>query len=289
MKMENMLELKGVSKDYVGFSLKDINLTIPKGCVMGLVGENGAGKTTIMKIILNEINKKTGSIKIMGLDHIQKEKEIKEQLGVVWDDSFLSEYLTPIAVGKIMKNFYKNWDEKLYEQYLQTFQLPKNKMIKEFSSGMKMKLKIITAMSHHPQLLLLDEPTSGLDPVVRYEILDIFREFITDEQKAILISTHITSDLEHLADYITFVKNGQIILSKEKDILLEQYGIYRCTKEEFEKIENQDYVYYKKNKYEYDVLVEDKQIFQRKYQVEALDKPTIEEMMIICSKGEVKK
>ncbi|MFR0822061.1 MAG: ABC transporter ATP-binding protein [Clostridia bacterium] len=287
--MENMLELKGVSKDYVGFSLKDINLTIPKGCVMGLVGENGAGKTTIMKIILNEINKKTGSIKIMGLDHIQKEKEIKEQLGVVWDDSFLSEYLTPIAVGKIMKNFYKNWDEKLYEQYLQTFQLPKNKMIKEFSSGMKMKLKIITAMSHHPQLLLLDEPTSGLDPVVRYEILDIFREFITDEQKAILISTHITSDLEHLADYITFVKNGQIILSKEKDILLEQYGIYRCTKEEFEKIENQDYVYYKKNKYEYDVLVEDKQIFQRKYQVEALDKPTIEEMMIICSKGEVKK
>ena len=289
MKMENMLELKGVSKDYVGFSLKDINLTIPKGCVMGLVGENGAGKTTIMKIILNEINKKTGSIKIMGLDHIQKEKEIKEQLGVVWDDSFLSEYLTPIVVGKIMKNFYKNWDEKLYEQYLQTFQLPKNKMIKEFSSGMKMKLKIITAMSHHPQLLLLDEPTSGLDPVVRYEILDIFREFITDEQKAILISTHITSDLEHLADYITFVKNGQIILSKEKDILLEQYGIYRCTKEEFEKIENQDYVYYKKNKYEYDVLVEDKQIFQRKYQVEALDKPTIEEMMIICSKGEVKK
>lgn len=287
--MENMLELKGVSKDYIGFSLKDINLTIPKGCVMGLVGENGAGKTTIMKIILNEINKKTGSIKIMGLDHIQKEKEIKEQLGVVWDDSFLSEYLTPIAVGKIMKNFYKNWDEKLYEQYLQTFQLPKNKMIKEFSSGMKMKLKIITAMSHHPQLLLLDEPTSGLDPVVRYEILDIFREFITDEQKAILISTHITSDLEHLADYITFVKNGQIILSKEKDILLEQYGIYRCTKEEFEKIENQDYVYYKKNKYEYDVLVEDKQIFQRKYQVEALDKPTIEEMMIICSKGEVKK
>lgn len=287
--MENMLELKGVSKDYVGFSLKDINLTIPKGCVMGLVGENGAGKTTIMKIILNEINKKTGSIKIMGLDHIQKEKEIKEQLGVVWDDSFLSEYLTPIAVGKIMKNFYKNWDEKLYEQYLQTFQLPKNKMIKEFSSGMKMKLKIITAMSHHPQLLLLDEPTSGLDPVVRYEILDIFREFITDEQKAILISTHITSDLEHLADYITFVKNGQIILSKEKDILLEQYGIYRCAKEEFEKIENQDYVYYKKNKYEYDVLVEDKQIFQRKYQVEALDKPTIEEMMIICSKGEVKK
>lgn len=287
--MENMLELKGVSKDYVGFSLKDINLTIPKGCVMGLVGENGAGKTTIMKIILNEINKKTGSIKIMGLDHIQKEKEIKEQLGVVWDDSFLSEYLTPIAVGKIMKKFYKNWDEKLYEQYLQTFQLPKNKMIKEFSSGMKMKLKIITAMSHHPQLLLLDEPTSGLDPVVRYEILDIFREFITDEQKAILMSTHITSDLEHLADYITFVKNGQIILSKEKDILLEQYGIYRCTKEEFEKIENQDYVYYKKNKYEYDVLVEDKQIFQRKYQVEALDKPTIEEMMIICSKGEVKK
>lgn len=285
--MENMLELEDVSKDYVGFSLKNINLTIPKGCVMGLVGENGAGKTTIMKIILNEISKKTGSIKIMGLDHIQQEKEIKEQIGVVWDDSFLSEYLTPIAVGKIMKNFYKKWDQKLYEQYLQTFQLPKNKIIKEFSSGMKMKLKIITAMSHHPQLLLLDEPTSGLDPVVRYEILDIFREFITDEQKAILMSTHITSDLEHLADYITFVKDGKIILSKEKDTLLEEYGIYRCTKEEFEKIAKQDYMYYQKNKYEYDVLVEDKHAFQRKYQVTTLDKPTIEEIMIICSKGEL--
>ncbi len=287
MKMENMLELEDVSKDYVGFSLKNINLTIPKGCVMGLVGENGAGKTTIMKIILNEISKKTGSIKIMGLDHIQQEKEIKEQIGVVWDDSFLSEYLTPIAVGKIMKNFYKKWDQKLYEQYLQTFQLPKNKIIKEFSSGMKMKLKIITAMSHHPQLLLLDEPTSGLDPVVRYEILDIFREFITDEQKAILMSTHITSDLEHLADYITFVRKGEIILSTERDILLEQYGIYRCTKEDFEKIERKDYMCYKKNKYEYDVLVEDKQAFQRKYQVTTLDKPTVEEIMIICSKGEL--
>ncbi|MFR2534431.1 MAG: ABC transporter ATP-binding protein [Clostridia bacterium] len=284
--MENMLQLKQVSKDYEGFSLKNINLTIPKGSVMGLVGENGAGKTTIMKIILNEISKKTGTIKVMGLDHIQDERKIKEKIGVVWDDSFLSEYLNPLAVGKIMKNFYKKWDEKVYEQYLDKFQLPKNKMIKEFSSGMKMKLKIITAISHKPQLLLLDEPTSGLDPVIRYEILDIFREFITDEQKAILMSTHITSDLEHLADYITFVRKGEIVLSEERDILLEQYGIFKCTKEQFEKIETKDYVNYKKNKYDYEVLVEDKYAFQKKYQEQSLDKPTIEDIMIICSKGE---
>ena len=284
--MENMLQLKQVSKDYEGFSLKNINLTIPKGCVMGLVGENGAGKTTIMKIILNEISKKTGTIKVMGLDHIQDERKIKEEMGVVWDDSFLSEYLNPLAVGKIMKNFYKKWDEKVYEQYLDKFQLPKDKMIKEFSSGMKMKLKIITAISHKPQLLLLDEPTSGLDPVIRYEILDIFREFITDEQKAILMSTHITSDLEHLADYITFVGKGEIILSEERDILLEQYGIFKCTKEQFEKIETKDYVNYKKNKYDYEVLVENKYAFQKKYQEQSLDKPTIEDIMIICSKGE---
>lgn len=284
--MENMLQLKQVSKDYEGFSLKNINLTIPKGSVMGLVGENGAGKTTIMKIILNEISKKTGTIKVMGLDHIQDERKIKEEIGVVWDDSFLSEYLNPLAVGKIMKNFYKKWDEKVYEQYLDKFQLPKNKMIKEFSSGMKMKLKIITAISHKPQLLLLDEPTSGLDPVIRYEILDIFREFITDEQKAILMSTHITSDLEHLADYITFVRKGEIVLSEERDILLEQYGIFKCTKEQFEKIETKDYVNYKKNKYDYEVLVEDKYAFQKKYQEQSLDKPTIEDIMIICSKGE---
>ena len=284
--MENMLQLKQVSKDYEGFSLKNINLIIPKGSVMGLVGENGAGKTTIMKIILNEISKKTGTIKVMGLDHIQDERKIKEEIGVVWDDSFLSEYLNPLAVGKIMKNFYKKWDEKVYEQYLDKFQLPKNKMIKEFSSGMKMKLKIITAISHKPQLLLLDEPTSGLDPVIRYEILDIFREFITDEQKAILMSTHITSDLEHLADYITFVRKGEIVLSEERDILLEQYGIFKCTKEQFEKIETKDYVNYKKNKYDYEVLVEDKYAFQKKYQEQSLDKPTIEDIMIICSKGE---
>ena len=282
--MENILEIKNLSKKYDSFELKNINIELPKGTIMGFIGENGAGKTTTIKSILNIINKDSGQIKIFGLDN--KETKIKEDIGVVLDDSFLSEYLNPLDINKIMKNIYKNWDEKLYFKYIEDFKLSKEKISKEYSSVMKMKLKIAVALSHHPKLLILDEPTLGLDPIARNEILDIFQEFIQNENKGIFVSSHITSDLEHIADYITFINNGEIIFSKTKDELLESYGIARCSKEQFDKIKKEDYIKYKKNKYEYDVLIENKYEFRKNYNISVIDKTSLEDIMLIYIKGE---
>ena len=218
--MKNSIEVKNVSKKYKDFELKNISFNVPEGCIVGLIGENGAGKTTTIKSILNIINV-TGEIKVLGKNNKQNEKEIKEEIGVVLDDSFLSEYLNAKNINSIMKDFYSTWDEKIYIEYLKKFNLPMDKLIKDFSSGMKMKLKIITAISHKPKLLILDEPTSGLDPIVRNEILDIFRKFIKeDEKRSILISTHITTDLEHISDYIVFIENGRILFDLPTSSLL---------------------------------------------------------------------
>ena len=284
--MENILEIKNLSKKYNGFELKNVNIELPKGMIMGFIGENGAGKTTTIKSILNVINRDSGEIKIFGLDNKENERKIKEDIGVVLDDSFLSEYLNPSDLNKIMKNIYKNWDEKLYFKYIEDFKLPKEKMSKEYSSGMKMKLKIAVALAHHPKLLILDEPTSGLDPVARNEILDIFQEFIQDEEHGIFVSSHITSDLEHIADYITFINNGEIIFTKTRDELLENYGIVKCSEEQFKKIDKKDYIKYKKNRYEYDVLIENKYEFKKNYDICVIDKPSLEDIMLIYIKGE---
>ena len=284
--MENILEIKNLSKKYKGFELKNVNIKLPKGMIMGFIGENGAGKTTTIKSILNIINRDSGEIKIFGLDNKENERKIKEDIGVVLDDSFLSEYLNPSDINKIMKNIYKDWDEKLYFKYIEDFKLPKEKISKEYSSGMKMKLKIAVALAHHPKLLILDEPTSGLDPVARNEILDIFQEFIQDEDHGIFVSSHITSDLEHIADYITFINNGEIIFTKTRDELLENYGIVKCSEEQFKKIDKKDYIKYKKNRYEYDVLIEDKYEFKKKYDISVIDKPSLEYIMLIYIKGE---
>ena len=234
--MEQILEVKKLCKKYDDFELKNIDLALPKGSIMGLIGENGAGKSTTIKSILNTIHFDSGEISIFGEDSKTAKREIKEDIGVVLDDSFLSEYLTPKDINVIMKNMYKKWDEKLYFKYLEDFKLPSNKRSKEFSSGMKMKLKIATALSHKPRLLILDEPTSGLDPVARNEILDIFQDFVQDEENSILVSSHITSDLERITDYITFINNGEIAFTKTRDEVMDSYGIVRCSKEEFEKI-----------------------------------------------------
>lgn len=284
--MENILEIKNLSKKYDGFELKNVNIELPKGMIMGFIGENGAGKTTTIKAILNIINRDSGEIKIFGLDNKENERKIKEDIGVVLDDSFLSEYLNPSDINKIMKNIYKNWDEKLYFKYVEDFKLPKEKISKEYSSGMKMKLKIAVALAHHPKLLILDEPTSGLDPVARNEILDIFQEFIQDENKGIFVSSHITSDLEHIADFITFINNGEIIFTKTRDELLENYGIVKCSEEQFKKIDKKDYIKYKKNRYEYDVLIENKYEFKKNYDISVIDKPSLEDIMLIYIKGE---
>lgn len=284
--MKNVIEIKNLCKSYNGFELKNINLDVPKGMIMGLIGENGAGKTTTIKSILNVINSYSGEIKVFGKDSKIYEKQIKEEIGVVLDDSFLSEFLNPYDINKIMKKIYKNWDEKLYFKYIEDFKLPKDKNSKDYSSGMKMKLKIATALSHNPKLLILDEPTAGLDPIARNEILDIFQEFIQDEEHSIVVSSHITSDLEHIADYITFINNGEIVLTKTRDELIEKYGIVKCSKEEFDKLDKKDYIKCRKNRYEYDVLVENKEEFKRKYDIQIVDKPSIEDIMVIYVKGE---
>ena len=283
---ENILEVKNLNKEYNSFKLKDINLSLPKGMIMGLIGENGAGKTTTIKSILNLTSIDSGEINIFGMDMKEEAKKIKEDIGVVLDDSFLSEHLTPKDINQIMKNIYSNWDEDLFLEYLKDFKLPLKQESKDFSSGMKVKLKIAIAISHYPKLLILDEPTSGLDPVARSEILDIFQDFIQDGESSILVSSHITSDLEHIADYITFINDGKILLSKTRDELLEQYGIVRCSKEDFEKIDENDYEKYKINKYEYDVLVSNKKEFKRKYDFKVIDKPTLDDIMLIYIKGE---
>ena len=282
----NNIEIKDLSKKYAGFLLDKISFNVPSGAIVGLIGENGAGKTTTIKSILNIINSE-GTVKILGKDSKAHEKEIKKDLGVVLDDSFLSAYLTPKHINSVMKDFYQTWDENKYNDLLKQFGLPTDKLVKDFSSGMKMKLKIATAISHNPKLLILDEPTSGLDPVVRSEILDIFRKYIEeDESRSILLSTHITTDLEHISDYIVFIDKGKMVLNVPTLELLEDYGVVKCSEEEFSKINEKDYVSYKKGKYQYEVLINDKNVFKKKYGITSIDKPSIDDIMLFYIKGE---
>ena len=284
--MKNNIELQNVSKKYKDFELKNISFNVPEGCIVGLIGENGAGKTTTIKSILNITNAE-GIVKIFGKKLKENEKKIKEEIGVVLDDSFLSEYLNSKQISSIMKEIYINWDENKYMKLLKQFSLPTDKMIKNFSSGMKMKLKIATAISHNPKILILDEPTSGLDPVVRNEILDIFRKYIEeDETRSILLSTHITTDLEHISDYIVFIEKGKIVFNLPTDELLDNYGIVKCSKEDFLKVDKTEYIKYKKEKYQYELLTNNKEAIKKKYNITTIDKPSIEDIMLFYIKGE---
>ena len=282
----NNIEVKDLSKKYAGFLLDKICFNVPSGAIVGLIGENGAGKTTTIKAILNLI-KSDGSVKILGRDNKKYEKEIKKDLGVVLDDSFISTYLTPRQVNSVMKEFYSSWDEDKYNSLLKQFELPADKLVKDFSSGMMMKLKIVTAMAHSPKVLILDEPTSGLDPVVRSEILDVFRKYIEeDETRSILLSTHITTDLEHISDYIVCIDKGKVVLDIPTEEVLEDYGVVKCTKEQFAKIDKKDYISCKKEKYQYEVLIGNKAAFRKKYNIATIDKPSIDDVMLFYVKGE---
>lgn len=224
----NALELKNVCKSWPGFTLDHLNLTLPSGCIMGLIGENGAGKSTTMKLILNMLRLDEGSITILGRDHKKDQELTREDVGVVLDEVGISECLTAPQVNRIMACAFKNWDSKVFFDFLKRFSIPENKKFKDFSRGMKMKLGIAVALSHHPKLLLLDEASSGLDPVVRDDILDIFNEFTREEDHSILISSHIVSDLEKICDYVAFLHHGKLLLCEEKDLLREEYGILHC-------------------------------------------------------------
>lgn len=234
----NALELKGLRKDYKDFTLDGLNLTLPAGTILGLVGENGAGKTTTIKLILDMIARDGGTVTLYGKDNREVFPLGKEDIGVVLDEVGFSACLNVKEVGKIMRGMFRNWDQSAYEDLLRRFELPEKKKFKDFSLGMKKKLAIAVALSHHARLLILDEPTSGLDPVVRDEVVDIFSEFTRDENHAVLISSHIVSDLEKLCDYIAFLHKGRLLLCEEKDKLQEEYGILRCSPDDFARLDH---------------------------------------------------
>ena len=233
----NAIELNGLTKYYKDFTLDGVTLTLPCGCIMGLIGENGAGKSTTIKLLLGMIRSDGGTIRLLGKDQSEALPIALEEIGVVLDEPGIAGCLTPKQVGEVMSGIYRNWDPAAYAGYLRQLSLPEGKKYKEFSRGMKMKLGIAVALSHHPKLLVLDEATSGLDPVVRDEVLDIFSEFTRDAEHAVLISSHIVSDLEKICDYIAFLHKGKLMLCEEKDRLLEQYAIVRCSAEELANID----------------------------------------------------
>ncbi len=286
--MKNAIEINNLTKDYGSFRLDNLSLAVPGGSILGLIGENGAGKSTTIKCILNLIHRDSGEIKIFGRDNIKDERLVKEDIGVVLDESLFHDTLKTGAVGKILSKVYKNWDSALFVSYLQKFNLPANKLIKEFSRGMKMKLSIAAALSHHPKLLILDEATGGLDPVVRDEILDEFLSFIQDEEHSILISSHITSDLEKIADYVAYLHKGKIVVSGAKDELLEHYGRLVCGRADLDAVDGAFLVGVRKSQFGCEALVQNKSEFRRRYPELTVDPVSLEEIMVLTVKGEEK-
>jgi len=235
--MGNALEIRDLCKNYKDFSLDHINLTLPNGCIMGLVGENGAGKSTTVRLILDMISRDGGSVRILGKDNKENGNLIREEVGVVPDEVGIPGCLTARQTGKIMAGTYRNWNKEVYEGYLDKLDIPKDKAFGKFSKGTRMKLGIAIALSHAPKLLILDEATSGLDPVVRDEIIEMFGEFTRQEDHAVLISSHIISDLEKICDYMAFLHQGRLLMCEEKDRLKERYGILRCSAEQLAKLD----------------------------------------------------
>ncbi|HNZ82962.1 MAG TPA: ABC transporter ATP-binding protein [Sedimentibacter sp.] len=281
--MEYALRLENVTKEYKNFKLDHINIALPKGCIMGFIGENGAGKTTAIKLILDLINRDDGKITILGKDNRTEMNAIKENIGVVLDESSFPENLNAAEINHILKKIYKTWDENKFFSFLDKFSISHNKSVKDYSRGMKMKLSIAVSLSHDSKILILDEATSGLDPIIREEILDTFLEFIQDESNSIFVSSHIISDLEKICDYITFIHKGKIIFSEAKDDLLYDYGILKCSVEEFENIDKSIVKGMRKNKFGIEALILKNEI-SGNYIV---DKASIEDIMIFIIKEQV--
>lgn len=278
----NALELRNVSKKFYGFTLDKLNLTLPSGCIMGLIGENGAGKSTTIKLILDLIRKDSGSITILGRDNGENIRLTKEEVGVVMDEVGLPECLTTRQVGKVMKHTFRNWDGDEYERLLRKFSLPEKKSFKTFSRGMKMKLGIAIALSHGSKLLLLDEATSGLDPVVRDEVVELLSDFTRDENHSILISSHIVSDLEKLCDYVAFLHKGKLLLCEEKDRLLAEYGILHCTQEQLRELDPHAVRHKKETPYGVEAMVEREAVPAHLH----VSPISIEELFVFMVKGE---
>ena len=280
------LKLQEVSKRFQNsnFELSNISFEVPCGRIVGLVGENGAGKTTLLRCVLQDLRPDSGKIEVFGKTYTQNEIEIKNSIGVVYNECGFDDGLTPMQIAHIMRNIYAAWKQEKFAQYLSKFHILPYKKVAELSEGMKKKLALAAAMSHAPKLLLLDEITSGLDPIAREEVLDIFLEFIQDEEHAILFSSHITADLDKIADYIVLIGNGRIILKEIKDYLLYQYGIMRCTRGQFKRVNENDILASRTKEHQIEILVKDRARCKMQYPEIVIDAPGIEEVLMLMAR-----
>jgi ABC-2 type transport system ATP-binding protein len=284
--MENILDIKNLNKSYKDFSLKNVSFSLRPGYIMGFIGPNGAGKSTTIKLIMNLIRKDSGTINVFGKDNIKYEKEIKSKIGFVYDENYYYEDLTITEMKNMLAPFYKSWDNNAYEKYVKAFALPSNKKIKELSKGMKMKFSLAIALSHKAELIIMDEPTAGLDPVFRSELLDILYEIIQDENVSILFSTHITNDLEKIADYITFINGGQIVFSETKDKVLEEYAVVKGKNELLDADTRREFVAVRESSFGFEALTNKAASIRRLFKQNAIiEKATLEDIMVHTIRG----
>lgn len=283
--MDYALEMGGISKHYTGFTLDNVTLRVPRGIIMGLIGENGAGKTTTLKALMGLIRPDSGDITLLGEREAPAMQHVKARVGVVLDEGFFPELFRPKDIGRTCQGIYPNWRPDTFARWLDQMRLPVDKKVKEFSKGMKMKLAIAVALSHEAELLILDEATSGLDPVARSEILDLFLEFIQDECHAVLFSTHITTDLERVADEITFLHEGRVILQESKDDILEHFGVLKCGQAEFAALDRGEYAGCRTNAYGTEVLLRDRAAYHRHHPEAVIDRATLDDIMLYTIKG----
>jgi ABC-2 type transport system ATP-binding protein len=280
---ENSILVKDLCKKFSGFALDHVSFRVPKGRIVGFIGENGAGKSTTINLILNELKKDSGEISVMGLDAF--DTSVREQIGVVFDTCNFPEVFTADNVAKVLSGVYRSWDNGLFRQYLERFKLPGSQQISSMSKGMKMKLSIACALSHKPKLLILDEATTGLDPVVRDEILDLFLEFIQDEDHAVFFSSHITSDIQKIADHVVLIHQGRIVFEELKDDLIWRYGIAKCGRQTARAMQPEDYLIHRTTNVCEEFLVRDREAVRRKYKDMIVDSAGLEDIMLFYIKG----
>ena len=286
--MNSAIEVRGLCKHYRDFSLRDVSFTVPGGSIMGFIGENGAGKTTTIKSILGLLHTDGGSISVLGRDPVTDRRAIGQDIGVVLDGSFFYEGMRAKDISAVMSRLHGRWDKETFASYCERFALPMEKPFKEFSKGMRAKLALTTALAHHPKLLVLDEATSGLDPVVRSEMLDLFLEFIQDEEHAILLSSHITSDLEKVADYVTYLHRGRVAVSGAKDELLDTYGKLVCGRSELERVDPALLVGVRSGQFGCEALVKNRRAFARFHPELAVEPVSLEDIMVFTVKGDAR-
>lgn len=279
--MGNAIELEGLTKRYKSFTLDHISLTLPAGCILGFIGENGAGKSTTIKAMLGLIRPDSGTIRLLGKEP-QKDRSVMEEVGVVLDSGFFPPGMTARQVGNMLRELYKKWDSQKYRELTERFELPEKTRVKDYSRGMTMKLSLAAALSHRPRLLILDEATSGLDPIVRDDILDLLLEYIQDDKNSVFLSSHITGDLEKISDYVVFIHQGKIALSGEKDLLLDRYGLLKCGKEQLSQLDPRAIMGLRRNEFGVSALVE-------KYRLPSgllVEPATLDDIMLYTVKGE---